>query len=258
MNAAARIATPYLDQPWRRLAWIAPLSILVWAAVLICFSLLLEQASAPSPEIKPLEARIVELPPAVGGLQGGAAPAAAHPAAPAPAKPKPQVEVKRKVVPPVVHHRKPQVLPAAPPSDLGIKKAPVEPAPVSNAPPAKGAPSSSSSSTETSTGSGVPGGGGEGSGSGLGSDSAGARAVFAPVPKIPDDMREEAFEGVAVAHFKISYDGDVSVSLATPTSSPRLNQILIETLKQWRFFPAMKNGVAIDSEFNVRIPISVQ
>jgi len=255
MNATVRIATPYLDQPWRRLAWIAPLSILIWAAVLICFSLLLEQASAPPPEIKPLEARIVELPPPVGGLQGGAAPAAAHPAAPAPAKPKPQLEVKRKSVPPVVHHHKPKVVPAAPPSELGIKKGPVEPAPVSNAAKSATGPSSGSGA---GAGPGVPGGSGAGSGSGLGSDSAGARAIFAPVPKIPDDMREENFEAVAVAHFKISYDGVVSVSLATPTSSPRLNQILLATLKQWRFFPAMKNGVAIDSEYNVRIPISVQ
>jgi protein TonB len=82
--------------------------------------------------------------------------------------------------------------------------------------------------------------------------------MYAPVPKIPDELREDAFEGVAVAHFKISYDGNVSVSLATPTPNPRLNQILLDTLKQWRFFPAMKGGIAIDSEFNVRIPISVQ
>ena len=30
------------------------------------------------------------------------------------------------------------------------------------------------------------------------------------------------------------------------------------TLQQWRFFPAMKGGVAIDSAFDVRIPVSVQ
>jgi hypothetical protein len=34
--------------------------------------------------------------------------------------------------------------------------------------------------------------------------------------------------------------------------------VLIDTLKQWRFFPAMKSGVAIDSQFDLRIPISVQ
>jgi protein TonB len=47
------------------------------------------------------------------------------------------------------------------------------------------------------------------------------------------------------------------VSLVTPTPNPRLNQILLDTLKQWRFFPAMKNGIAIDAQFDVRIPITV-
>jgi len=248
MNGAAQITSPYLDEPRRRLAWIAPLSLLVWGAVLVCFSLLLEQTAPPPPELKPVEARIVELPPPVGGLQGG--PAAARPAAPAPAKPKPRVEVKRKA-PAVIHHRKPQVIPAAPPpSEFGTKKGPAEMAPAPSAAAAKGAAGE--------TGTGVPVGSGAGSGAGLGSDSAGARAIYAPVPKIPDELREDAFEAVAVAHFEVSYDGNVNVTLVTPTSNPRLNEILLATLKQWRFFPAMKGGIAIDSEFNVRIPITVQ
>jgi protein TonB len=50
----------------------------------------------------------------------------------------------------------------------------------------------------------------------------------------------------------------VEVVLAQPTSNPQLNEILLDTLKQWRFFPAMKGGVAENSEFDVRIPITVQ
>jgi protein TonB len=71
-------------------------------------------------------------------------------------------------------------------------------------------------------------------------------------------LREEAIQTVAVARFKVTYDGQVQVALTTPTESPRLNELLLETLKQWRFFPAMKSGVAIDSQFDLRIPISVQ
>jgi protein TonB len=97
-----------------------------------------------------------------------------------------------------------------------------------------------------------------GGGAGVGSDSGGARALFAPKPVIPDDLREQAFHTVAVAHFRVSYDGEVQVTLTRPTESPRLNELLLEALKQWRFFPAMRNGVAIDSQFDVRIPISVQ
>ena len=249
MNGAVQSASPYLDESWRRLVWTAPLAIVVWAAVLVCFALVLEQAPRALPELKPIEARIVELPPVVGGLQGGAA-QAAHPAA-APARPKPRVEVKRKPMP-VVHPHKPRVIPEEPPSPSGTSKAPAKPA----SGPAEPATKATTGSGEG--GGGIPGAKGTGSGAGLGSDSLGARAIYSPTPKIPDDLREAAFQAVAMARFQVSYDGNVNVTLVKPTPDPRLNQILIDTLKQWRFFPAMKGGVAIDSVFEVRIPITVQ
>ena len=194
------------------------------------------------PELKPIEARIVELPP-VAGLQGGPA-AAPHRVAPAPPKPKPHVEVRRKTIAPVRPHKE-RIVPQAPPSISGTQKAPAE------------------SSTAATKATGESAGAAQGKespsgGSGLGSDSLGARAIYSPVPKIPDDLRELAFEAVAVAHFEVSYDGNVKVTLAKPTPDPRINQILLSTLRQWRFFPAMKGGVAINSAFDVRIPITVQ
>jgi len=53
-------------------------------------------------------------------------------------------------------------------------------------------------------------------------------------------------------------DGSSEVALEKPTSNPRLNQVLLDTLKQWKFLPAVKDGVAINSTFEVQIPISVQ
>jgi protein TonB len=248
MSGAAQTASPFLDEPWRRLAWVAPLSLAIWVALLLGFALLLKQTAPPLPEMKPIEARIVELPPAIGGLQGGPA-AAPHPAAPALPKPKPRVEVRRKMIPPVHPHKEHIIIPEAPPSFAGTKKAPAE----SNT-----AASKATTGTSTEGGGAPQGKGSTGGGSGLGSDSLGARAIYSPVPKIPDDLRDSAFEAVAVAHFEVSYEGNVKVTLAKPTSDPRLNQILLDTLQQWRFFPAMKGGVAIDSAFDVRIPISVQ
>src|SRR5260370_38836063 len=109
MNGTARIFSAYLDDPWKRLAWVAPLSVLVWAMALFGFSLLLKQTAAPPPELKPLEARIIELPP-VGGLQGG--PEAAHPVAPA--KRAPQVQPNRKPVR-VAHRNKAREIPEVTP-----------------------------------------------------------------------------------------------------------------------------------------------
>ncbi len=239
MTEESRSASPYLDEPWRRLAWIAPLSVILWAITLTAFALLLEQTAPPPAELKPLEARIVELPPSAG-LQGGPA---ARPETPMRAKPKPRLEAKHKAasIPPPA-----KPLPEVPPSPFGTAKSTGATQPAT--------PSKTSANDRA----GVPGGNGTGSGSGLGSDSSGARALYAPTPTIPDDLREETLNAVALAHFKVSYSGDVQVSLTSPTSSPRLNVILLDTLKQWRFFPAMKNGVAIDSEFDLRIPISIE
>jgi len=239
MSEATRSASPYLDEPWRRLAWIAPLAIVLWAITLTAFALLLEQTAPPPEAIKPLTARIVELPPSAG-LQGGPA---AKPATPMPAMRKPHLEVKHKAAP-IPHPAKP--LPEVPPSAFGTAKSAAATQPAA---PAK------ASAIENP---GIPGGNGTGSGSGLGSDTAGARALYAPTPTISDDLREDALDAVAVAHFKVGYDGQVDVALVKPTSNPELNQLLLDTLKHWRFFPAMRNGVAIPSEFDVRIPISVQ
>jgi protein TonB len=241
MNDGATPAAPFdFDDPRRRLVWIVPLAVVLWTVILLGFSRLLERTAPPPPELTPVQARIVELPPP--GLQGGAAaPAPVH----APVKPKPIVRPHPHISHPV-HHRAPPkpVMPLAPPSANGTAKH-VE------TPPAAAAPSRAARP-------GVSGGSGSGSGAGLGSDSAGARAIYAPTPTIPDDLRDQIFNAVAVAHFKVAPDGTVEVALTKPTDNPSLNAILIDTLKQWRFFPAMRNGVAVASEFDLRIPITVR
>jgi protein TonB len=131
---------------------------------------------------------------------------------------------------------------------------------VKEAAPAPSAPSneagkSAPASTEST---GVAGGTGVGSGAGLGGDATGVRAIYAPMPKIPDELRENALETVAVASFQVAADGTVQVTLIKPTSIPRLNYLLIQTLEQWRFFPAVKNGQPVPSAFELRIPITVQ
>jgi len=242
-----------IEDQWTRLAWVVPLSLFLWAALLTLFALLLERTAPPPTEMTPAELRIVELPP-TGGLQGGAAvqhPQAAAPAKPkvATVKPKPHVKIKRVPLPAVrVHRVKPKVpaAPLLPPSASGTAKEPAEAAPSGGGPSTGGEPASAGT------------GHGAGSGAGIGSDSSGARAIYAPKPVIPDSLREEAFQTVAVARFTISYDGQVEVTLVTPTESPQLNELLLETLRQWRFFPAMKSGVAVDSQFDLRIPISVE
>jgi len=230
---------PPFDDPLRRLPLLIPLAVLIWVALLFTFAKILTRTEAPAPEIKPLEARIVEIPP-TAGLGAPAAPAA--PKAPA-AIPHPAEKPK------VIHHApKPKEIEppvfSSPEGTLKNNGAPP-------APPSRGENSTGTAST-------APSESGGGAGGVAGSDASGAHAIYAPTPVIPDDLRENVFEAVAVAHFKVSYDGNVEVTLAKPTSNPRLNQILLDTLKSWKFFPAMKEGVATNSEFDIRIPVTVQ
>jgi periplasmic protein TonB len=233
------LSSAELDEPWQRLAWIIPLAVLLWATLLTGFGLLLERTAPPPPELAPAQVRIVEIPPAAGLAGGAPVPAQPHPHLPA--------VIHRPVIarPKMPHLTKPQPMPEVPASESGTAKGSTQP------------PAASGSASAMPSNEGAVGGAGSGGGAGLGSDSGGARAILAPPLVIPDDLREEVLNTVAIAHFKVTYDGQVQVTLIKPTESPRLNQSLLDQLNQYRYFPAQKNGVTIDSEFDVRIPVSV-
>ncbi|TDG21875.1 energy transducer TonB [Paraburkholderia silviterrae] len=78
-----------------------------------------------------------------------------------------------------------------------------------------------------------------------------------PLPELPDDLREQGYQAVAVARFAVHADGTFDVELLKPTQIPRLNQILLTTLRQWRFFPAMENGHPVESHQDVRVHFNV-
>ncbi len=221
--------------PWRRFAIAGPAAASAIALLLFCSRFIRPELPTPR-TTSAVEVHLIQpAPPKPAGLQGGAA-LAPH------AKPK---RIARK--PPVVHHKiveAPHPPPQVTTSAVGSIAIPAPPATAAKA--------------EPGTGVGALGSTGVGSGSGLGTDSAGARAIYAPLPIIPDDMRESDFQSVAVAQFKVLADGDVIVMLIKPTPNPRLNEIVLSTLKRWKFFPALRDGIAVDSEFEVRIPISVQ
>ena len=75
----------------------------------------------------------------------------------------------------------------------------------------------------------------------------GAQALIHPLPAIPDELREEAMNEAATARFQIGVDGSATVALVKPTQNPRLNRLLLETLKNWQFMPAIKEGQPVPS-----------
>ncbi|HVN91278.1 MAG TPA: TonB family protein [Candidatus Binataceae bacterium] len=240
MSDSARASESiWLEEPWR-LAWLTPVAILLWAGLLLTFSLLLEQSAAPPPANSPVEARIIEIPPPTAGLRSNSVPA------PAPAvQPKPRVQpAPKRVQPRPVPRPKLAPAPLASPSESGTAKREAAPAPPTGV--RSGDKAEANDQQE------------EGGGGVEGTDNEGARATYAPVPEIPDDLRENIINTVAIAHFKVDISGVAEVSLAQPTDNPRLNEIILDTLKQWRFTPATRGGIAVESEFDIRIPITVQ
>jgi periplasmic protein TonB len=85
-----------------------------------------------------------------------------------------------------------------------------------------------------------------------------ARAIYKPMPELPDEFRRRNIELVAVARFRVGADGSAQVDLIEPTSDPELNRVLLESLKRWKFFPALQDGKPVASHIDIRIPISVR
>ncbi len=174
-----------------------------------------------------------------------AAPAAA-PAAPAPAKP---VRAERRTVAPP-----PTTTTLAPPRDepqhdaLPVAPATTPPA-APSAPAAQAAPSAPS--TPAASKADAPTTSTAASGNGP------AHAILQPLPSLPDDLREDAYQAVATARFSVHPDGSADVELIKPTHNPRLNQLLLDALKKWRFFPAMQNGHAVESSQDIRVHFNV-
>jgi protein TonB len=91
-----------------------------------------------------------------------------------------------------------------------------------------------------------------------GGGNMGARAIYSPLPEIPESLRRQNVQVVAVARFSVATNGAARVELTQPTSDPELNRVLLESLKRWRFFPATQEGKPVASTVDIRIPITVR
>jgi protein TonB len=187
--------------------------------------------------------QLVELPPPVPPTPAEAPRAPAPPFAPkaAPTKPvapPPKVQI---VKPDVTSPPALQAAPAAQSAPPAPSAAPAPEAKAAPAPPAASAGPANDAAPSDAHASGT----------------SAAYATIQPLPVVPDDMREEAYQAVAMARFKIHADGSVDVTLVQPTQNPRLNQILLKTLKGWRFFPSMQDGHPVESSQDVRVHFNV-
>lgn len=90
-----------------------------------------------------------------------------------------------------------------------------------------------------------------------GTQQMGAHAIYQPNPVLPEDLRDETMHLVIKARFHIAEDGSVTVELLKSAPDPRVNQIILNTLKTWRFFPATQADKPVSSTQDVNISIDV-
>ncbi|NOT16511.1 MAG: hypothetical protein HOP20_00410 [Sulfuriferula sp.] len=202
--------------------WSLPLATGLWLVLLWVFGHFFVSAHPLTPvPTPPLDARIVELPP----------PIIKQP--PQHVAPLPKTRAVKTTVA--------QVSPAAPPTPSPIMPvklvAPVSPAPpqVLATPPLPATPDTASAGTQ----------------------SMGAHALYQPKPKLPDALRDSAMHAVITAQFNIAADGSVTVTLIQAAADPRVNQSVLNTLKTWRFFPAIQAGKPVATVQVVKVVMDV-
>jgi periplasmic protein TonB len=250
-------AIRFRDDPWARLPCLVPLALALTLLSQMGFLALLRQPGPRTGIPRPLHVQVVELP--VAGPPAAARPAPrTPPARRAPPIPRPRIE-------------SPAPRPAAPPTEARIAPpdstppTAEEPAPQGSPAPATApAPPSTPSTPAPSTAEGPPTQApvaavppsSQGAPGGTGNMS--ARAIYKPMPEVPEALRRNPIELLAVARFRVAANGAAQVELIESTGDPNLNRALLEALARWRFFPAMQGGKPVASTIDVRIPISVK
>ena len=231
----------YRDHPWARLPWLVPTAALIALAAIAGFlGLLIGTPAAPLAPV-PLEAQVVELPPAPAAVSEPQPQAEPPPPIPEPEPLPPQAEPDP-TPPPLLAEPDP---PAPPPPPKPTPPRPARPARPTHSPPSSSRPPAPA--PQQSAPALAPG-----------ANTASARAVYQPLPEIHEALRHHAIELVAVARFRVAADGSAEVELVSPTPDPRFNRVLLETLRKWRFFPKIEAGKPVASTLDVRIPISVR
>jgi protein TonB len=269
-------AVQFADDPWRRLPGWLTLATLLTFASLAGFLRVLEQAPDVSRTPALVEVQILEPPPRppappptprdsprplpkpVEAPPRRVEPIRPRPS-PAPEAPTPVAEPV--VTPPVTLPRAdvvepPAPRPEAPPAPSSV--VPVNPTGPPAAPPDARAAGSGPSASAVPPGPSGPSGSGAASTGVPGGGNMGARAIYSPLPEIPESLRRRNVELIAVARFRVAATGTAQVELTQPTSEPELNQALLAALRRWRFFPAMQDGQPVAAAIEIRIPISVR
>ncbi|AXE29253.1 hypothetical protein DK842_04585 [Chromobacterium phragmitis] len=101
---------------------------------------------------------------------------------------------------------------------------------------------------------------GEAARSGVAEASGGSEALYAPAylnnpqPAYPERSRQLGEEGTVLLKVRVSADGRaLAVSIARSSGYRRLDRSAAETVSNWRFVPAKRNGDVVESDLTVPV-----
>ena len=242
-------AMRFRDDPWPRLPWLVPAALVLTFLSQVIFLSLLGRPEGPPPIPRPVDVQVIELPVAAPAPSARPAPperrpppppkrateASPPPSAPAPVASPPRIEAPLAPAPPVSEEPLTPAPPATVTAPPPAPAAPPAPSPLAAVPPPRGPQ--------------------DGVG---GTDRMSARAIYKPMPEIPEALRRRTVDLVAVARFRVEASGKAQVELIEPTPDPDLNHALLDSLRRWRFFPATQAGRPVASTIEIRIPVSVR
>jgi TonB family protein len=72
-----------------------------------------------------------------------------------------------------------------------------------------------------------------------------ARPILQTAPFYSHELRAQGTEGDVVVHFTISEKGDVVDPVVASTTNQLLDASTLRAVRNWKFAPAMKDGVAV-------------
>jgi TonB family protein len=83
-------------------------------------------------------------------------------------------------------------------------------------------------------------------------------ALYAPAPVIPKYLRDRNLKTSVVIEFLITAQGQVTPRLLDSSGTEELDAIALNTVTRWKFKPAAKDSLPIDSKTRLRILFEVQ
>src|SRR5262245_35012574 len=92
----------------------------------------------------------------------------------------------------------------------------------------------------------------------IGGDVSAPTVIYRVEPEYSEEARRARYQGTVVLQAVIRRDGQVDMIYLVRSLGFGLDQNTIEALKKWRFRPAMKDGMPVDSTLNIEVRFNLR